>query len=135
MKKIFNNKFAAMLLALAVSVVSCTKDNLTDGDKFMLFYPDITDIGPSTNMELDPTYHGAKPTDFSIYSVKLDGSAIQTECFKMDPTSGRLSIEDTEDLSVGVYALSVSCKSSGKTYQYPDIIKVNMMREFLKVSQ
>ena len=128
MKKIFNNWFEAMLLVLAVAVVSCTKDNLTDGDKFMLFYPDITDIGPSTDMELDPTYHGAKPTDFSIYNVKYDGSAIQTECFQIDPVSGRLMIQDTEDLAVGVYAISVSCKSSGNTYQFPDIIKVNMMR-------
>lgn len=128
MKNIFNNRFVALLLALAVAVCSCTKDNLTDGDKFMLFYPDVTDIGPSTNMDLDPTYHGAKPTDFNVYDVKYNGSTIQTECFQVDPVSGRLMIKDTEDLGVGVYTISISCKSSGTTYEYPDIITVNMMK-------
>ena len=128
MKNIFNNWFVALLLAFAVAVASCTKDNFTDGDKFMLYYPDITDIGPSTNMDMDPTYHGAKPTDFNVYDVKYNGSTIQTECFQVDPVSGRLMIKDTETLGVGVYTISISCKSSGTTYTFPDIIKVNMMR-------
>ena len=128
MKNIFNNRFASVLFALAVAVVSCTKDNLTDGDKFMLFYPDITDIGPSTNMDLEPTYHGSKPTDFNVYNIKYNGTTIQTECFQIDPVSGRFRIHDTEGLAVGVYTISISCKSSGTTYEYPDIIKVNMMK-------
>ena len=128
MKNIFNDRFVALLLAVAVVISSCAKDNLTDGDKFMLYYPDITDIGPSTNMDLDPTYHGAKPTDFNVYDVKYNGSTIQTECFQVDPVSGRLMIKDTEDLGVGVYTISISCKSSGTTYTFPDIITVNMMR-------
>lgn len=128
MKNIFNNWFVALLLAFAVAVASCTKDNFTDGDKFMLYYPDITDIGPSTNMDMDPTYHGAKPTDFNVYDIKYNGSTIQTECFQVDPVSGRLMIKDTETLGVGVYTISISCKSSGTTYTFPDIITVNMMR-------
>lgn len=127
MKKVFNKMMAGLLVCTAI-LAACTKNELTDGDKFMLFYPDITDIGPSTNMDLDPTYHGAKPTDFNVYDVKYNGSTIQTECFQVDPVSGRLMIKDTEDLGVGVYTISISCKSSGTTYEYPDIITVNMMK-------
>ena len=94
----------------------------------MLFYPDITDIGPSTDMELEPTYHGSKPTDFNIYNVKFNDSSVQTDCFQVDAESGCLMIKNTEGLAVGVYAISISCNSSGVIYEFPDIIKVNMMK-------
>lgn len=128
MKKIFNSIFAAVLLVLTAALGSCTKDNLTDGDTFRLFYPDITDIGPSTDMELDPTYHGAKPSDFKIYEVKFNGKSFQTGCFAVDSESGRLTIADTEELPVGLYSISISCSSEQKHYEFPDLIKVNMMR-------
>ena len=128
MKKIFNNRLKAMLLALAVAIVSCDKDRLTDGDKFSLFYPDITDIGPSTNMTLVPTYHGEKPVDFKVYNVKFNGSTIQTECFQVEAETGRLIIADTDNLAVGLYSISISCKSAGESYEFPDMIKVNMMK-------
>ena len=117
-----------MLLALAVAFGSCEKDRFTDGDKFLLFYPDVTDIGPSTNMTLQPTYHGAKPYDFKVYNVKFNGETIQTECFGIEADNGRLLITDTDGLAVGVYSISISCKSGGQSYEFPDIIKVNMMK-------
>ena len=83
MKQMWNNRIASLLLlVLTVAGISCTKNELTDGDKFMLSYPDITDIGPSTNMNLDPTYHGPKPSDFKVYQVKFEGSPIQTASFQ-----------------------------------------------------
>ena len=117
-----------MLLALAVAFGSCEKDRFTDGDKFLLFYPDVTDIGPSTNMTLQPTYHGAKPHDFKVYNVKFNGETIQTECFGIEADNGRLLITDTDGLAVGVYSISISCKSGDQSYEFPDIIKVNMMK-------
>ena len=128
MKKMFNNRFAGLLLAFAVAVVSCTKDNLTDGDKFMLFYPDITDIGPSTDMILEPTYHGDAPSDFKVYAVKLNGTAFQTDCFTIEAESGRLMIKNTKELAIGVYSISISCVSGGTFYEFPDIVNVNMMK-------
>ena len=128
MKKIFNNRFVSMLIAVATVFASCNKEGFTDGDKFMLFYPDITDIGPSTNMTLKPTYHGAKPHDFNIYNVKFNGEVFQTECFSVEADNGRLSITDTDGLSVGIYSISISCKSGNQYFEFPDIIKVNMMR-------
>mgnify|MGYP002520109091 CR=1 FL=1 len=79
MKNIFNNWFVALLLVFAVAVTSCTKDNFTDGDKFMLYYPDITDIGLSYNMNVEPTYRGQAPGDFKIYNVALDGKTYETD--------------------------------------------------------
>ena len=128
MQNILKNKVAALLLAAVTFLgISCTKSELTDGDKFMLFYPDVTDIGPSTNMYLDPTYHGPTPTDFKVYQVKYEGSPIKTSCFQINAETGRLSIVDTDDL-LGLYSISISCISDGKLYEYPDVIKVNMMK-------
>ena len=132
MKSIIN-KFMSRLLPLLAAVVcmtvgSCEKNELTDGDKFSLFYPGITDIGPSTNMNLNPTYHGEKPSDFKIYKVTLDGKDYQTECFLVDAESGQVQLRRTDDLPVGLYSLSVSCKSAGTYYEFPDAIQVNMMR-------
>ena len=93
MKKIFNNRFFAMLLALAVAFGSCEKDRFTDGDKFLLFYPDVTDIGPSTNMTLQPTYHGSKPHDFKVYNVKFNGETFQTECLHLLKKSSQIIYE------------------------------------------
>lgn len=132
MKSIIN-KFMSRLLPLLAAVVcmtvgSCEKNELTDGDKFSLFYPGITDIGPSTNMNLNPTYHGEKPTDFKIYKVTLDGQDYQTECFLVDAESGQVQLRKTDELPVGLYSLSISCKSAGTYYEFPDAIQVNMMR-------
>lgn len=127
MKKVFNKIMAGLLVCTAI-LTACTKNELTDGDKFMLFYPDITDIGPSTNMTLQPTYHGAKPHEFKVYNVKLNGETFQTECFTVEADNGRLLITDTEGLPVGVYSISISCKSGSQSFEFPDIIKINMMR-------
>ena len=127
MKKVFNKMMAGLLVCTAI-LAACTKNELTDGDKFMLFYPDITDIGPSTNMTLQPTYHGAKPHEFKVYNVKLNGETFQTECFTVEADNGRLLITDTEGLPVGVYSISISCKSGSQSFEFPDIIKINMMR-------
>lgn len=114
--------------AICLSAVSCDKNELTDGDKFAIYYPGITDIGPSTNMDLDPTYHGAKGSDFKIYKITLDGAAYQTESFLVDSQTGQVQLRNTDNLPVGKYSLSLSCVSGGKTYEFPDIIQVNMMR-------
>lgn len=115
-------------LALCLSAVSCDKNELTDGDKFALYYPGITDIGPSTNMDLTPTYHGAKASDFKIYRVTFDGADYPTESFLIDSQSGQVQLRNTADLPIGKYAISISCVSGGEVYEFPDIISVNMMR-------
>jgi hypothetical protein len=127
--KLTNCLWAVLLsVAMCLSAVSCEKNELTDGDKFALYYPGITDIGPSTNMDLNPTYHGAKASDFKIYQVTLDGTVYQTESFLIDEKSGQVQLRNTDALPVGKYAISISCVSGGQLYKFPDLITVNMMR-------
>ena len=118
----------ALCVAAGLSSVSCEKDELTDGNKFALYYKGITDIGPSTNMDLTPSYHGAPGSDFSIYRVTLDGADYETSSFSIEPNDGQVHLRDTENLPVGVYALSIQCTSAGKVYKFPNLITVNMMR-------
>ena len=118
----------SLCVAMCLSSVSCQKDELTDGDKFALFYKGITDIGPSANMDLTPTYHGTPGSAFSIYRVTLDGVAYETSSFSIDPDNGQVHLRDTENLPVGLYALSIQCTSGGQVYKFPNLITVNMMR-------
>ena len=80
----------ALCVAAGLSSVSCEKDELTDGNKFALYYTGITDIGPSTNMDLTPSYHGAPGSDFSIYRVTLDGADYETSSFSIEPNDGQV---------------------------------------------
>ena len=121
--------------AICLSAVSCEKNELTDGDKFAIYYPGITDIGPSTNMDLNLTYHGEKGSDFKIYKITLDGAEYQTESFRIDSQSGQVQLRNTDGLPVGKYSLSISCVSGGLTYDFPDIIQVNMMLIILYLEQ
>ena len=87
-------KAACAILALVAIIsagVSCTSA-LTDTGEFSLYYPGITDIGPSTNMDLTPSWHGGTPGNFEIYSVSLDGQAVITDFFSIDPDNGVFQI-------------------------------------------
>ena len=120
-----------MLLAiagLAFSAVSCEPEGITDTSDFMLYYPGITDIGPSTNFNLSPTYHGEKPSQFAIDKITLDGEAVSSECFNIDPDSGLFSMSNTDNLETGLYSFTISCVSGGKRYTFEDVITINMMK-------
>lgn len=126
MKKVFNKMMAGLLVCTAI-LAACTKNELTDGNKFMLFYPDVTDIGLSYNMNVKPTYHGEKPHDFKILNVTLDGVECETDAFQIEAETGMLQIRSTMMMSVGLYSISISCVSGAKVYEFKDVVKVNMM--------
>lgn len=127
MKQVFNKMIAGLLLCVAV-LAACTKNELTDEGKFMLYYPDVTDIGLSYNMNVKPTYRGQTPGDFKIYNVTLGGKSCTTDAFSVDQTTGELQIRSTMSMQVGLYSISISCVSDGKVYEFPDVVKINMMR-------
>ncbi|MBR5103233.1 MAG: DUF4958 family protein [Bacteroidales bacterium] len=127
MKQLFNKVIAGLLLAVAV-LGACTKNELSDGGGFMLFYPDVTDIGLSYNMNVKPTYYGQTPTDFNVYDITLDGNKCETEAFIVEASTGELQIRTTASMQVGLYSISISCVSGGKLYKFPDAVKVNLMR-------
>ncbi len=120
-------QLALSVFAAAVIAASCTPE-LTDTGAFALYYPGITDIGPSTNMDLSPSWHGGTPQDFEIYKVTLEGETVTAECFGIDPSSGVFQIRRSEALAVGKYSISVACSVGGARYEFPDAITVNMMR-------
>ena len=121
-----------MLLAiagLAFSAVSCEPEGITDTSDFMLYYPGITDIGPNTtDMNLDATYHGAKPSEFAIDRITLDGEPVTTDCFSINPDTGLFSMTNTQNLEIGLYSFTISCVSGGKRYSFEDVITINVLK-------
>ena len=61
------------ILSFGIMLGACNPEGIVDESDFTLYYPGITDIGPSTNFNLNPTWHGDKPYDFVISVVRLDG--------------------------------------------------------------
>lgn len=139
MSRTITRKATAALVALTaiiVAVSSC-KAELTDTGAFALHYPGITDIGPSTNMDITPTWHGGTPESFEIFSVKREGEAVTAECFSIDPTTGVFSIRKSDNLPVGKYRIGIACKVGGERHEFAEAITVNMMPaipEGIKVS-
>lgn len=139
MSRTITRKAIAALVALTaiiVSVSSC-KAELTDTGAFALHYPGITDIGPSTNMDITPTWHGGAPESFEIFSVKREDEAVTAECFSIDPTTGVFSIRKSDNLPVGKYRIGIACKVGGERHEFAEAITVNMMPaipEGIKVS-
>lgn len=139
MSRTITRKATAALVALTaiiVSVSSC-KAELTDTGAFALHYPGITDIGPSTNMDITPTWHGGTPESFEIFSVKREDEAVTAECFSIDPTTGVFSIRKSDNLPVGKYRIGIACKVGGERHEFAEAIIVNMMPaipEGIKVS-
>lgn len=129
MSRTITRKAIAALVALTaiiVSVSSC-KAELTDTGAFALHYPGITDIGPSTNMDITPTWHGGTPESFEIFSIKREGEAVTAECFSIDPTTGVFSIRKSDNLPVGKYSIGIACKVGGERHEFAEAITVNMM--------
>lgn len=118
-----------MVVVLCVAHSSCTDSETTDSTKFAIHYAGVTDIGPSMNFNLDaPTYIGAAPSDFAITRITLNGEVYDTNSFVIDSKNGAISLSNTSELSVGLYALSVSCYSNGNYHEFKDIVTVNMMK-------
>ncbi|CDA84782.1 surface glycan-binding family protein [Bacteroides congonensis] len=125
--------FTKCLMFLAISLlghlaVSCTDTEETDSSNFALYYYGVTDIGPSMNFELkEPSYIGGAPYDFAITNITLKDESYSTESFVINESTGAITIQNTENLSTGLYKISVSCYSNGKYYEFKDIVQVNIL--------
>lgn len=121
--------YMLFMLTFCMINTGCNNQSIIDETEFQLFYNDVTDIGPSMTMTLyAPTYIGEKPSDFSITGVKLDDGVVENNSFEIDPGTGAITIQNTGQLAIGNYTVSVACKSAGKNYNFADIIHINMMR-------
>lgn len=130
MNKIRNG--LAIILSLAFYLTasfSCTDTEVIDKRDFAIYYPSMVDIGPSMIAVIGaPAYIGEAPHDFEITKVTLDEELYNNQSFIIDVNTGAISIENTSGIPVGLYKLSVKCISAGKTYEFADIVDINMMR-------
>lgn len=122
--------FGNCLKALAALVMSAGLFTACDDDDIVnlsLYYPSVVDIGPSMNFTSGaPSYHGATPSDFAIDKVTLDGEAIATTAFTIAPATGIVTIAETDDLSDGLYKLTISCMAGGHKYTFNDVLEIKM---------
>lgn len=120
------------ILWLVTSVcmfVSCSDDTDETGGNFKLYYPDMTDIGPSmTGVKIPaPSFQGATPSEFEITAVTLNDESIENPCFIIDAETGEITINSTAETPVGEYKLTISCSVNGKYFTFKDIIKVTFL--------
>ena len=69
------------ILGLGLGVNSCRDSQLIDETEFNLFYPGVTDIGPSMTIPdgIKVTYIGAQPSDFAITGIKFGNENFQND--------------------------------------------------------
>lgn len=118
-----------MMIGCCFAGFSCTDPETTDSGQFAIHYAGVTDIGPSMTFNLAaPTYIGGSPSDFAIIRVTFNGEVYETDCFQVTDTgTGTIGLSGTDELPVGTYCLSISCRSNGSYYEFKDIITVHML--------
>ena len=133
------NKLVRLLTIVLFGCISasCTPD-LTDSSPFSLHYYDA-EVVIGSNVVLNPTYHGAKPSDFKIYGItrngvifydpRLDGEILESDPFFIKSADGTLIVSNTSDLKSGIYRISLSCRAGGDSYEYPELVTIKMMEE------
>ena len=71
----------AIVGCLSVAMTSCNTEGLITDTANSLFYSGVSEISPGTNINITPTYHGSKPSDFEIIGISRNGMPYETECF------------------------------------------------------
>ena len=132
--KNFTLKFVGVMIAAIAFMfgfTSCNDDTTTDSTSFALYYTSMTDISPTmTGTIASPTYKGAEPSGFSIAGVTFgdDNQPYTGDSFSINETTGAVDINNTSELQIGKYKISVSCIAGGKSYHFQDAIIVNFMK-------
>lgn len=112
---------------LAAGFSSCGTDEQDAG--FALYYTGVQNIGPGSSSYTlaAPTYIGPAPGEFSITAVTFDGNPYEAgDHFTIDFNTGRITIGNTSSLAEGDYSISVSCVAAGKSFAFPDAVKVRI---------
>lgn len=128
-RKLTSRFFSVLtVVVLVLASISCSETETTDSTKFTIYYSGMTDIGPSmSGIVSSPTYKGSTPSNFAITQVSLKEEPFTADCFTINADNGAISIGNTANIPVGLYRISVSCESNGQTYEFKDIVEVNMM--------
>ena len=107
---------------------ACQPEAILPDEGFALHYPAISEIAPGSILLVSPTWYGGKPSEFEITSVTLDGTAVTTECFTVDPQTGEFKINTSESDPVGMYVIGISCKVNGQKHVLPKAIALELMK-------
>ncbi len=107
---------------------SCVEEAIQPETGFSLHYPAITEIAPSTNINVTPTWRGGTPRGFVIASVTCDGQPVETDCFTLDRENGVFSISSSDNLPTGSYVIGITCVCNGVRYHFDDAIKLELMK-------
>ncbi|WP_300700796.1 surface glycan-binding family protein [uncultured Alistipes sp.] len=122
--RLFAVAFAAVL---TFGLGACSDDDTDEGD-FQLYYPEVTNFGPSMSyVSGNPSYVGGTPSAFAISALTFDGDPIESGCFSINELSGVISISNTEDLQPGIYRASVSCIVGARACNFVDVFVVNLL--------
>lgn len=107
---------------------SCSEEAIDSNEGFALFYSGITEICPGTNINIEPTWRGGTPTNFSISLVQFEETVIQTDCFSVDPSTGMFRITNSDLLQTGNYTIDIACDFNGRRCEFPAAIEIIMMK-------
>lgn len=118
----------AIVGCLSVAMTSCNTEGLITDTANSLFYSGVSEISPGTNINITPTYHGSKPSDFEIIGISHNSMPYETECFKVDKETGMFSINGSDNLPTGKYSISVACLFDGVRMEFKDAISINMLK-------
>lgn len=130
----FNQLLWMLSFVFITTIYSCSDNDVVDNSNFALFYSGITDIGPSMTFESNaPTYIGATPSNFAVHKVMYKAvgedkaTNLVTESFIINNQTGVLSIQNSAELGVGIYKISVSCKAAGSIHIVENALEINML--------
>ena len=137
LKKLTTRFFITLSIATLSAIgISCEDTETTNTIGFAVYYYGVTDIGPSMSYTVNPpTYVGGTPSEFNITNITLNGEVCSSESFIIDPNKGSIEITNTENLAVGLYSISIGCKSNGSYHEFKDAIAINMMAPVPDVSK
>lgn len=123
--------FSLTLIAILIAAgnYSCSDTEVMDKTVFNIYYSGMTDIGPSMSGVISsPTYKGGSPGKFTITEVTLNREVVTNDIFSINPDNGSISIASKKETPTGLYSLSISCVSAGKSYRFDNIVQINMMK-------
>lgn len=133
MKKILR---VLSVLGLVLAGLGCSTD-IKDDTKFKLYYYNVLlELGEDYLSK--PSYIGQTPHSFAIYGItldgniyynpKLDGELNDKSHFYVNPESGAFYVNQTTNMKVGTYSISMKCVSDGVEYTYPDMFVVKLIK-------
>lgn len=124
--------YAAVSFCMIVLAGGCKEDTLNEGTPLTLSYATNTlTIAPDGDDYVIPApeYEGYAPYRFAFTSITLDGSSYSDDThFSIAADNGKITVTNTSTLEVGTYLLSVSCESNAVHYEWPDAVRVEVIK-------